>query len=99
MNDLKRKSKFYISDFRDGLNTQCFGATLFLFFAILAPIITFGGLLSEATDNQIGVIEALIGNAMVGVSYGFFSGQPLSILGATGPVLVFEGIIFAQVSR
>ena len=67
---------------------------MFIFFAVLAPIITFGGLLSDATDNQIGVIEALAGHMLVGVVYGLCSGQPLSILGATGPVLIFEQIVY-----
>ena len=53
-----------------------------------------GGLLGEATENHISVIEALVGGMAVGVVYGLFSGQPLSILGPTGPILVFEGIIY-----
>ena len=28
------------------------------------------------------------------MGYGFFSGQPLTILGSTGPVLVFETIVY-----
>ena len=55
-----------------------------MYFAILAPVVTFGGLLGEATENHISVIEALIGGMVVGVAYGLFSGQPLSILGPTG---------------
>ena len=45
----------------DGLSLQCLASTLFMYFAILAPVVTFGGLLGEATDNHISVIEALIG--------------------------------------
>ena len=30
----------------------------------------------------------------MGVTYGFLSGQPLTILGSTGPILVFETIMF-----
>ena len=51
-------------------------------------------LLGEATENHISVIEALVGGMVVGVCYGFFSGQPLTICGPTGPVLVFETIIY-----
>ena len=65
-----------------------------MYFAVLAPVVTFGGLLGEATENSISVIEALLGALLVGVTYGMFSGQPLSILGPTGPILVFEGIIY-----
>lgn len=31
---------------------------------------------------------------MTGVAYSLFAGQPLTILGSTGPVLVFEKILF-----
>lgn len=31
---------------------------------------------------------------MTGIAYSLFSGQPLTILGSTGPVLVFEKILF-----
>ncbi len=31
---------------------------------------------------------------MTGIAYSMFAGQPLTILGSTGPVLVFEKILF-----
>ncbi len=65
-----------------------------MYFAVLAPLVTFGGLLGEATENHISVIEALFGGMIVGVGYGLFSGQPLSILGPTGPILVYEAIVY-----
>lgn len=39
-------------------------------------------------------IESLFGASLTGVAYSLFSGQPLTILGSTGPVLVFEKILF-----
>ena len=39
-------------------------------------------------------MESLVSGAICGISYHLFSGQPLTILGSTGPVLVFETIIF-----
>ena len=56
-----------------------------MYFAVLAPTIAFGGLLGEITHNQIGVMEALVGSSLVGVVYALLSGQPLSIMGITGP--------------
>ncbi len=93
--DIRRKLPWYVSDFRDGLdNVQCVASFVFIYFAVLAPVVTFGGLLGEATEGRIGVIEALVGGMAVGVVYGLFSGQPLSILGPTGPILVFETIVY-----
>lgn len=39
-------------------------------------------------------MENLLGGAICGVVYHLFSGQPLTIIGSTGPVLVFETIVF-----
>jgi sodium bicarbonate cotransporter 5 len=39
-------------------------------------------------------IESLFGASMTGIAYSLFGGQPLTILGSTGPVLVFEKILF-----
>ena len=58
--DLKRKRPFYLSDFTQGIHSQCISSFLFLYFACLAPIVAFGGLLGEATGNQIATIESLI---------------------------------------
>ncbi|XP_053675322.1 sodium-driven chloride bicarbonate exchanger isoform X3 [Anopheles nili] len=94
MNDLKRKVPFYLSDFKDGLSMQCVASWIFLYFACLSPIITFGGLLGSATGNNIAAMESLVSGFVCGIGYGFFSGQPLTILGSTGPVLVFEAIVY-----
>nr|XP_040234539.2 sodium bicarbonate cotransporter 3 isoform X10 [Anopheles coluzzii] len=94
INDLKRKAPFYLSDFKDGLSMQCVASWIFLYFACLSPIITFGGLLGTATGNNIAAMESLVSGFVCGIGYGFFSGQPLTILGSTGPVLVFETIVY-----
>ena len=60
LNDIKRKKPFYISDFLHGLHPQCLSSFLFLYFACLAPIVAFGALLGEATENRIATIESLV---------------------------------------
>ncbi|XP_035536842.1 sodium bicarbonate cotransporter 3-like isoform X9 [Morone saxatilis] len=92
--DVKRKLPFYWSDIRDSFNLQCLASVLFLYCACMSPVITFGGLLGEATKGNISAIESLFGASMTGVAYSLFAGQPLTILGSTGPVLVFEKILF-----
>ncbi|XP_011062515.1 PREDICTED: sodium-driven chloride bicarbonate exchanger isoform X3 [Acromyrmex echinatior] len=94
INDIKRKGPFYFSDFKDALALQCVASFIFLYFACLSPIITFGGLLSEATGKNMAAMESLVSGFVCGIGYGFFSGQPLTILGSTGPVLVFETIVY-----
>ncbi|XP_055376644.1 electrogenic sodium bicarbonate cotransporter 1 isoform X3 [Condylostylus longicornis] len=94
INDVKRKAPWYFSDFKDALALQCIASWIFLYFACLSPIITFGGLLSSATGKNMAAMESLVSGFVCGIGYGFFSGQPLTILGSTGPVLVFETIVF-----
>ncbi|XP_017004604.2 electroneutral sodium bicarbonate exchanger 1 isoform X8 [Drosophila takahashii] len=94
INDIKRKVPWYISDYKDALSMQCVASWIFLYFACLSPIITFGGLLAEATGKHMAAMESLVSGFVCGMGYGFFSGQPLTILGSTGPVLVFESIIY-----
>ncbi|XP_049330851.1 sodium bicarbonate cotransporter 3-like isoform X5 [Astyanax mexicanus] len=94
VNDVKRKAPFYWSDIVDGLSLQCVASVLFLYCACMSPVITFGGLLGEATRSNISAIESLFGASLTGVAFSLFAGQPLTILGSTGPVLVFEKILF-----
>ncbi|XP_076028033.1 sodium bicarbonate cotransporter 3-like isoform X2 [Genypterus blacodes] len=92
--DIQRKVPFLWSDIRDALSLQCLASVLFLYCACMSPVITFGGLLGEATKGNISAIESLFGASLTGVAYSVFAGQPLTILGSTGPVLVFEKILF-----
>ena len=94
LGDLRRRLPHYVSDFTDGLHPKCIAATLFLFFACLAPTVTFGGVLAVNTAGEIGAVEMIVAAALCGVCYALFSGQPLSILGGTGPMLVFILVLY-----
>lgn len=94
IDDIKRKAPWYVSDFTDGFSTQCIASIAFLYFASLSPIITFGGLLGDATENRLAALESLLAGCICGLIYSLFSGQPLALLNATGPVLVFETILY-----
>lgn len=92
--DIKRRFPFYLSDFKDALDVHCLPTIIFVYFACLAPAITFGGLLSEKTNRWMGVSEMIFATALSGVLFSLFAGQPLIIIGATGPILVFEKSTF-----
>jgi len=94
INDIKRRYPQMISDYTDGIHLQCLAAVVFLYFACVTPIITFGGLMGSATDNYMGTMESMLSGAICGLIYHIFAGQPLTIVGATGPMLVFEGILY-----
>ncbi|XP_053108924.1 electrogenic sodium bicarbonate cotransporter 1 isoform X8 [Hemicordylus capensis] len=92
--DIKRKAPFFASDFYDAFNIQALSAILFIYLATVTNAITFGGLLGDATDNMQGVLESFLGTAVTGALFCLCAGQPLTILSSTGPVLVFERLLF-----
>jgi mannitol/fructose-specific phosphotransferase system IIA component (Ntr-type) len=92
--DVRRRLPHYASDFRDGFHSKSVASTLFLFFACLAPAVTFGGIMAELTDNHIGAVEMIVASAFCGVTYALLAGQPLIILGGTGPLLVFTWLLY-----
>ncbi|XP_058048170.1 electrogenic sodium bicarbonate cotransporter 1 isoform X2 [Ahaetulla prasina] len=92
--DIKRKAPFFASDFYDAFNIQALSAILFIYLATVTNAITFGGLLGDATENMQGVLESFLGTAVTGAVFCLFAGQPLTILSSTGPVLVFERLLF-----
>ena len=49
---------------------------------------------TETACLRIATIEGLVAGLISGVSFSLFSGQPLNLLGSTGPVYVFEKILF-----
>lgn len=92
--DIRRRLPHYVSDFRDGVNSKTVASILFLFFACLAPTVTFGGVMSAETEGNIGAVEMILATAICGVLYALFSGQPMIILGGTGPLLAFTAIVY-----
>ena len=93
-NDLKKLGRRYRSDITDAFNKQVIVSIMFMYIALLGPAIAFGGLMEEITLNDIGETETLLATGLAGVIYGLFAVQPISVLAFTGPVLLFETIIY-----
>lgn len=94
INDLKRRLPHYITDLKDGLHPKTIASVMFLFFACLAPAVTFGGVMSIQTGGEIGAVEMILASAVCGIIYSMIAGQPLIILGGTGPVLIFTALLY-----
>jgi hypothetical protein len=93
-----RLAPCYASDwldaFRNGNCQQSVASVTFLFFACLSPALAFGTIYDDSTEGQIGVMENLIASAVGGIIYPLLCGQPLCILGATGPNLAYRVAFF-----
>ncbi|XP_052424125.1 electrogenic sodium bicarbonate cotransporter 4 isoform X3 [Carassius gibelio] len=92
--DIKRKVPWVFSDFYEGFHIQSVSAVLFIYLGCITNAITFGGLLGDATDNYQGVMESFLGTALAGMVFCLFGGQPLIILSSTGPILIFEKLLY-----
>ncbi|XP_038641230.1 electrogenic sodium bicarbonate cotransporter 4 isoform X6 [Scyliorhinus canicula] len=92
--DIKRKLPWMPSDFYEAFHIQSVSTILFIYLGCITNAITFGGLLGDATENYQGVIESFLGTAFTGTVFCLFGGQPLTILSSTGPILIFEKLLF-----
>jgi hypothetical protein len=97
-NDLARRLPMYADDFRQGLHPKVLASILFLFFACIANAIAFGGLTGIVTGGEIGTTEMIVATAAGGIFFALCGGQPLTILGGTGPIVIFTGLLY-QVSE
>ena len=95
-NDIARRRPFYVDDFVQGFHPKVVASILFLFFACLANAVAFGGLTDIVTNGEIGTTEMIVATAAGGVLFALLGGQPLTILGGTGPIVIFTGLLYAS---
>lgn len=92
--DFERRRPWYFwSDFTEGWNAKTTAAIFYMFFTSIAPAITFAELLEDETDS-IGVVEVCLSSALSGMIFSLFAGQPLCIVGVTGPVSILTISIY-----
>ena len=92
--DIKRRLPHYVDDIKSGFHPKCIASIVFMFFACLAPAVTFGGFMGRETGGLIGAPEMLISTAVCGLIYALVAGQPLTIVGGIGPLLIFTLILY-----
>uniref|UniRef100_A0A7S0NMB4 Bicarbonate transporter-like transmembrane domain-containing protein n=1 Tax=Calcidiscus leptoporus TaxID=127549 RepID=A0A7S0NMB4_9EUKA len=96
--DLARRRPFYISDWKDAYTRKAISSALFMFFTSIAPAVTFSSVLDSKTrvDDrpQLGPVEVILSTAITGTIFAIFGGQPLVIVGVTGPVTIFTIAVF-----
>lgn len=86
----------YKSDWTDGFKNmkKVVPAVLFLYFACLSPVISFGTIAAQITNNSIGVVEFLLSAGASGMAYSILCGQPMAFIAPTGLTLAFISGLF-----
>ena len=69
--------RMYLSMLRDGINMQCLASAIFLFFACISPIVTFGGLMGQKTGgHMVSISHCWI---YITCSFVYLCGQPTGV--------------------
>lgn len=93
--DLRKRVPLWPRDWLDGLHFRVLASIVFMFFSSAAPAVTFGQTMQDDTEHQIGVVETLFSTALCGVLFAVVGGQPLVVLGVTGPIVIFTRTIYS----
>jgi boron transporter len=94
--EVKGRIPYYMDDWKVGLSSpRVLSSIILLYFINIIPAITFGVFMQKTTQNSYGVIEVLASTSMCGIIYSIVSGQPLVIVGVTGPVSIFSTTLYA----
>ncbi|KAL7523902.1 hypothetical protein ACHAWF_000734, partial [Thalassiosira exigua] len=92
--DFKRTILTHWKEEMVNINGKTNACSFFLYFACIAPAVTFGAIYGKATNNNIGAVEMIAAMSWCGIVYGLAGGQPMMINGGTGPVLAFTEILY-----
>lgn len=95
--DARARIPLYASDWqitRWSQVSKIASASLFSYIAGIFPALIFGELLHVQTEGLIGIPEVLLSTGGSGIIWSFLAGQPLVIVGVTGPVMMFVSVVF-----
>lgn len=94
VDDVKRTLGTHWRSEMSNFNQKTVAISFFVFFACIAPAITFGAMYSKFTHYWIGPVEMIAATAWCGILYAIIGGQPMMINGGTGPVLAFTAVLY-----
>jgi len=98
--DLQARGPLYKSDWaRPQSIYTVVNATVFAFVIQLIPALIFAELMNRETKNNLATAETLLSSAIIGIIYAIFAGQPLVIMGITGPVAILLGTSYGLTEK
>lgn len=98
--DLKARAPLYWDDWKRPENPfLVLNAILFAFVVQLIPALIFAELLDRQTEGSLAVAEVLLSAGIIGIIYSLIAGQPLVLLGITGPVAILLGTSYGLAAQ
>jgi HCO3- transporter family len=92
--DLRRRAPLYWQDWADGFHLKTISTVSFMYFACIAPVVAFGGMMAVLTGGSMGVVECILACGGSGMLYAAFAGQPMTFLAPTGLTLAFTTALY-----
>ncbi|KXH30950.1 hypothetical protein CSAL01_07579 [Colletotrichum salicis] len=92
--DIKRRLPYYWSDIVDAWTYRTVASTIRMYFVNLLPAIAYTLDMYRRTGQFFGINEALFSSALAAVVFSTLSAQPLTIVGVTGLISLFNFTIY-----
>ena len=100
MQDLRARLPLYVDDWKRPKNIpKVINAIFFAFVVQLIPALIFAELLDKQTNGSLAVAEVLLSAGIIGIIYALICGQPLVLLGITGPVAILLGTSYGLAEK
>lgn len=68
--------------------------SLLVFISQLSPTLVFAVLINKYSHGNISVTETIIGQAISLIVWAFLGGQPMILVGLTGPIALYVEILY-----
>ncbi|KAH8428476.1 anion exchange family protein [Aspergillus melleus] len=97
--DVRRRLPYYWSDFSDALTYRTIASTIRMYFVNILPAIAYTLDMYRRTGEFYGINEALFSSALAAMVFSLLGAQPLTIVGITGLISLFNYTIYDIVTR
>ncbi|KAI9676996.1 MAG: hypothetical protein M1817_006835 [Caeruleum heppii] len=92
--DIKRRLPYYWSDITDAFTYRVVAATVRMYFVNLLPALAYTLDMYRRTGEFYGINEALFSSALAAIVFSLLGAQPLTIVGITGLISLFNFTIY-----
>ncbi|KAF3020289.1 hypothetical protein E8E14_013347 [Neopestalotiopsis sp. 37M] len=97
--DVRRRLPYYWSDITDAFTYRTIASTIRMYFVNILPALAYTLDMYRKTGEFFGVNEALFSSALAAMIFSILGAQPLTIVGITGLISLFNYTIYDIIAR